>query len=260
MKHRPLTTFLVLAFALPWFVWATVIARQRGWIGWHVPAPLAFWIGLPVATFGTAALTGGWPSVRDLLRRMIRVRVAAWWYAAALLVTPALAGITVLLSLGAHHQIVTTPSTWLTVVGLFGFNAWMWLITEEPAWRGFALPRLLPRLGPLRATLAVGVVWALWHAPLFFVHGSFQSEVSPLAFAVSTLATSVVIGWIFIGAHGSVLVAALFHAATDVTIALSGVMTSGAGPLWVFVALQAVAAVGAGWRMLRTPALLRATA
>lgn len=45
MSRRPLLTFFVLAFALPWAVWATALAEQAGWTSWHLPGALAFWIG-----------------------------------------------------------------------------------------------------------------------------------------------------------------------------------------------------------------------
>ncbi len=63
-----------------------------------------------------------------------------------------------------------------------------------------------------------------------------------LAFFISTVATSVLIGWLFNHARGSVLIAALFHAVMDVGIAFSGVMSGSAVLFWVFVAVQVVAA------------------
>lgn len=247
MSRRPLTVFFALAFVLPWSVWGTALAEQAGWTSWHVPAPLAFWLGLPIASFGAAALTGGRAAVVDLLRRMVRVRVGAGWYALALLTTPVL-------------LLVTAGVVWLVgrpleaafagpgqLVGLLAFNAWMWLLTEETAWRGFALPRMIPRFGAVTASLLLGVIWALWHLPLFALAGSFQAQLPFAAFALSTIASSMLIGWLFDGSGGSVVIAALFHASADVGIGLSGVMTSGAGSLWVFVCLQLVAAGVATW-------------
>ena len=42
---------------------------------------------------------------------------------------------------------------------------------EEPGWRGYALPRLEARFGPIRGSIILGVFWAGWHVPLFFYPG-----------------------------------------------------------------------------------------
>jgi membrane protease YdiL (CAAX protease family) len=38
---------------------------------------------------------------------------------------------------------------------------------EEPGWRGFALPRLQRRYGPLVGTLILSPLWAFWHVPIW---------------------------------------------------------------------------------------------
>jgi membrane protease YdiL (CAAX protease family) len=42
---------------------------------------------------------------------------------------------------------------------------------EEPGWRGYALPRLEERFGPVRASLLMALLWSGWHLPLFLVPG-----------------------------------------------------------------------------------------
>jgi hypothetical protein len=44
--------------------------------------------------------------------------------------------------------------------------------------RGYALPRLQARLGPLRATFVLATLWACWHAPLFVTLDSY-GDLSP---------------------------------------------------------------------------------
>lgn len=256
MTRRPLLLFFLLAFALPWLVWGTTLAEQAGWIGWHIPGSLAFWVALPLATFATAAITAGWPGVRDLLARMLRVRVSVLWWVVALALTPVTAGAVLALAVatGAEPAVgVELPTA--AVAATLLLNAWMFLLSEEPAWRGFALPRLEQRMNPLVASLVLGLLWGLWHIPLFFVADSFQQRVPFTGFLISAVATAVTLGWIFHHARGSVLIAALFHAVTDVTIAWTGVMTSGAGWFWAFVGLQCVVAVLAGARLARMPRL-----
>ena len=243
MRRHPLIPFFIAAFLLPWFVWGTTIAQDAGLIAWHIPESLAFWIGLPVATYGTAALTGGWPAVKDLLLRLVRVRVNWVWYVVAVGLPVAMGAVLVGFGLliGRPAQVgVLVP-----VGGLAGallLNVWMWLITEETAWRGYALPRLQRRFDPLVASLVLGLLWGVWHLPLFFITGSFQSTIPFVGFLISTVATAVIIGWVFNRARGSVLIVALFHGFTDVVIAFTGVMTSGLLLFWITVALQVLVA------------------
>ena len=68
------------------------------------------------------------------------------------------------------------------------------------------------------------MLWGLWHIPLFLIADSFQSSIPFAGFLLSILATSVLTSWIFNNTRGSVLMAALFHATTDVAIAYSGVI------------------------------------
>ena len=76
---------------------------------------------------------------------------------------------------------------------------------EEPAWRGFALPRLLERHGPMVASLLVGVLWALWHLPLLWsAPGEPREQQLPwwlLVFDVA--AKSVVFTWVFCRTDGA---------------------------------------------------------
>jgi len=49
---------------------------------------------------------------------------------------------------------------------------------EEAGWRGYALPWLAAALGPVRASIVLGVLWVGWHLPLFFYPGWSTAPVS----------------------------------------------------------------------------------
>ena len=241
-RSIPLIMFFVLAFLFPWLIWGTTIAESRGLLTFHIPQSLAFWIGLTLATYLTAAATGGRTAVMDLLKRLIRWRVQPIWYLAALMLTGVLSliAIGVHLALGGKHEVGVLLSLPNLIPSLL-FQIFFFLLTEETAWRGFALPRLQARYNALTASLILGVLWGLWHLPLVFIPGSFQASVPFVGFLLSAVATSVYATWIFNHSHGSVLVAAVLHGATDATIAFSNVMTGDLQLFWIFIVVQWIA-------------------
>jgi membrane protease YdiL (CAAX protease family) len=82
-------------------------------------------------------------------------------------------------------------------------------IGEEPGWRGFALPRLQRRHGVLKASLLLGLVWALWHTMMWMLQGLTLTTF--VVAMVIILAGSVVFSWIYNHTRGSLLVAILAH-------------------------------------------------
>jgi uncharacterized protein len=86
---------------------------------------------------------------------------------------------------------------------------------EETGWRGFVLPRLLEHHRALPVSLGLGMLWALWHLPLFWTIGA-ALESRPIALQLLALpALSVLYTWVFQHTQGSLLLAVLLHAASN---------------------------------------------
>ena len=58
---------------------------------------------------------------------------------------------------------------------------------EELGWRGILQPKLEKIMAYLPSVLVVGVIWGLWHLPLWFIHGTVQSGFSFWLYFVSGL-------------------------------------------------------------------------
>jgi uncharacterized protein len=91
---------------------------------------------------------------------------------------------------------------------------------EEGGWRGFALPRLQRLHGPLVGTLILGILWAGWHLPLFWitVWGTPPTIVNMVLYFPSVVFMTVVFTWVFNNTKGSILLAILLHASFDVLV------------------------------------------
>lgn len=238
------TVLVTLAlFAGPWTWWFSRIAQDHDVISWHLPQGLALWTMLPLLV-AALAVTGGRRAVTDLGRRMTRVRVAGWTWAAALL-TPVL--------VAALAAAVTTASGRHVPVGevlglpgallYFGYGTGLFLLTEEAGWRGAVLSRLQRRMQPWRAALVLGVIWAGWHLPLLVTPDAGDQGLPVAPFLLLVVATSVLISGVVNAARGSVVVAALFHASFDASYSYVGVVGSEHTMIWAAATTTALAAI-----------------
>jgi uncharacterized protein len=226
LRSHPLISFFVMAFAISW---AYVIAFL---IVWPLPDTIVTdtpeLLGPVVAGFLMTAVMGGRTGVRQLLRRFVMWRVRAVWYLYALVAIPALYFIGVALVPGALGSFkAPSLSIWLLYPVLF--IVVMVLdgpLLEEPGWRGFALPLLQVRWGPLVGTLILGVMWGAWHAPQYFTktfaaaNGGLSAS-GVIVFVLATVSFSVLITWAFNHTAGSLLIAILIHTAINFTQAFT---------------------------------------
>ncbi len=130
-------------------------------------------------------------------------RVRAAWYAIALFVPGALFVVAALLY-GHGEPLLYGPSNAAFVLAAIVFP-----IGEEVGWRGYALPRLHARLGPVAASVVIGVFWTLWHIPMMAIQG--VSPVLYAAFFPFMIGGSVFFTWVWVHTRGSLLLMVLAH-------------------------------------------------
>jgi membrane protease YdiL (CAAX protease family) len=211
-----------------------------------------------IAAFVVLALTKGWAGVKALLKDMARWRVHIKWYAFAflvpLLVTVAAVYLNTLLGApaptAAHFTNWTSMfSTFLTITLIQG------PLTEEPGWRGFALPRFLGKYTPLVSSLIIGLIWFSWHLPLLLTNDS-GGQRPPLPYFFLLLALSVIFGWLYIETKRSVLLVILMHGAVNTFLSFFAPIQFEVGYTslwWIFVSLWWVVALFAAYRMATNP-------
>ncbi len=142
---------------------------------------------------------------------MVKWRVPVRWWVLAITGPIVLSGLATLLNvalgaptptseeLGAWTNVAPTALAILLIPVIGG--AW-----EEPGWRGYALPRLLAERSPLVASLILGVLWSVWHLPVYFVDDQHWSDLVLVVFA------TIAFTWFFQNALQSVLLAMVVHA------------------------------------------------
>lgn len=220
VKQHPVISMLVLAMI---FGTAPALMVSTGLLspGWIQLGALS----ASLAAIVLVLIEGRQGGLRELLRRGLIWRVGARWWAIALffMVIPTVAALYLYQLLGGPAVDWSGLQPLYTVVPSFIFLTLAAGIGEEFGWRGFLLPRLQTRHNALVAALIVGVAWATWHVPMFFIAGTAQYEQgleagllpAILGYAAFVIAQSVQFTWLFNNTRGSVLLAAVFHGAAN---------------------------------------------
>jgi membrane protease YdiL (CAAX protease family) len=86
---------------------------------------------------------------------------------------------------------------------------------EEIGWRGYALPRLAARFGLAPAGVLIGLVWACWHLPQFFIPEADTYGQSFFVYVLQVTAISVAMTWLSAHTNGSLLLVMLMHSAIN---------------------------------------------
>lgn len=187
-------------------------------------------LGPTLAAFIMTSITEGKAGVLRLLRRYIQWRAGWQWYLFILLGIPALLVLGIMVLPGALASFHGLPPLFLVKYAV-SFVLILILggaLGEEPGWRGFALPRMQPRYGPLWGTLLLGVLWACWHLPHFLTPAqgggpgtSFATFLTNFPiFLCSVILLAIIFTWVFNHTRGSLFIAILLHASIDTSSGL----------------------------------------
>jgi membrane protease YdiL (CAAX protease family) len=224
--HRPLVRFQLVGFLLPGALAAF------GWIDLPLPSIALIAMGQLGPSLAAFILTwrsegkrGAW----QLLKRAFNFEIGWRWLVTAFLLPPALAagamGLNVvcggrLPELTLMTQPLTIPLWFVFILLLQG------PVPEEFGWRGYLLDRLQARSDKLRppnaltSSLIVGILWAVWHLPAWFMQDSYQSFLPFWAFLICTTAFSVLMTWFHNNTGGNLLVALIVYTMINLSILL----------------------------------------
>ena len=197
VRRRELVIFFALSYLIAWSTlpWGSFLALS----------PL-------LSAIIVVSIAEGWRGLAQVGRRLIRWRVNWIWYAAAIilpLITHAVAiGLNV--AAGAPAPSMAQFHPWYAVLMVFGLsmvNPVEGPLGEEPAWRGFAQPRLQSKWSPLASAALLALLITTWHLPLVFMP-QFDLGVPDI---VSTVLVTFWYSWLFNRSGGSALLTLIAH-------------------------------------------------
>ncbi len=226
VRQHPLFFFFLLTYVFSWVLLTPSVLAAWGILQGN------FLITFVLHTFGPAlaavivtnALEGKAGIQR--LRQRIRQKSAGWpWYLFILLGIPALVVLGLIVQQGMLASLQGLSPTLLVSYPLYFVAVWFGggPLGEEVGWRGFALPRMQSRYGPLGGTLLLGVLWAFWHLYEYLMPTQGGGPGTGLTtfltnfsmFFLMVLSIAILFTWLFNHTQGSLFIAITAHASVN---------------------------------------------
>lgn len=234
---KGLAGFYLITFTIVLLTWGIMAVFHLGGVALGANGePPSAWVLLPFLLGGfSPSIAGlvmawrleGWAGVRDTLKRAGRFKLGWFWYLAIFSIPLFIVAVRAVVHLAGGGMWTDSPLVDgpLSVIGLTIQVLLLGPLSEEFGWRGFALDRMMSKFGVLKGSLLLGIVWAFWHFPLFFISGTSQAQYGrPLlefaVYAPSVVALSVLFAWTYLGTYRSLWAPILFHATTNYSLSL----------------------------------------
>jgi membrane protease YdiL (CAAX protease family) len=220
--NRQLWQFFLFTFSFSWLLWLpgllithklvnpteTLISTSNflKWIAGTGPSLAAIFL---------TGINGGKTEVKKLFSRLWNIKLG-YWYFPVLLLLPATLIIAHLLNIILFHASfpssgLLTEFWWIPIIFLIFL---IMQFSEELGWRGYALDRLQKRWNAVFSSVLLGIIWAIWHLPMFLISGfgQYDNQLPYGQFFITLVLISVLITWLQNNTNGSLVPAFIIHA------------------------------------------------
>lgn len=204
--------FLIWTFVITWGCWGTVvIANQFGRLPYGTPLAMVLFLiggnGAPIASYFLLKRWGDIGGLKGYMKRFFNFRAAGMHY--SLILFFLVLHFVIPLAMGASNQTMALYMGLLYIpMNIIGGGL------EEIGWRGILQPELERKMPFLPATVIVAFIWAVWHLPLWFIIGTYQSTIGFGMFVVSVFGLAFSLAAIRLITE-SVFLCILFHASIN---------------------------------------------
>jgi uncharacterized protein len=227
-QRYPLFTFFLLAFSGTWLLFLPVFLG-KGLGLYSIEEPFVslllmagVFLGPLVSSLFVTRITEGKAGLKAFLRRFVHFRFGLGWYLLVILGYPLMYLVAFLPVLGTERYAnlaQNLPGAIAVYLPGLVFSILFPALGEEPGWRGFALPRLQKRFGPIVGTLILGSLVALWHVPIYYIPGFTTLDTMDLGAVLvqssALVSAAFLITWLYNHGRGSIFFAMLIHAASN---------------------------------------------
>lgn len=177
-------------------------------------APLVIsWVSLAILMIWSKHLLKG-SSRKEFLKGLFAEKLNIKLIFISIFIPSLIFAVTVIVISAVNHKSIgeLINQNYASYPLLFILQLLMGPTAEEPGWRGYFFTEVSAKKGILKGSVITGLVWGLWHTPLWLMEG--LSPLNLIIYAFSFIATvigiSIIMGYIF-EQHRNLIYCTIIH-------------------------------------------------
>lgn len=249
--------FFALTYAYSWTIWLPSVLAGLGvtlpfdMTGYSMVVVIVGAFAPLLAALTLVAQENGGQGIREFFGQAFDFRIKPIYLVLALVLPLVIHAIAHYLALAVGFEVAKTlfPSEVAVSPILLAIPYFLLMLVlgggqEEFGWRGYAQEPLQEKFGIIPASLLIGLIWGMWHLPLWFMPGDLHSAYSFLAFVIMTTSISVIYGWLYNSSGRKLIVVIVFHALNNTAAPLipflHGIAGKPESAYWIYAAVNVV--------------------
>ncbi len=181
VARHPVLVFMVIGLAAGFLTAATRPIAEADVLPFDLPLHgfLGGLLGVGLGAFLVTGALAGRDGVVDLARRSVRLRVPIRWYLVALFTVP-VGATRISLAIYGPRAMASPAGGWpralAEVAAVFLLQLVLFQLAEEIGFTGFLQHHWQDRYHPMKLTVYVALLWAVWHLPDHFAEEGWDLE------------------------------------------------------------------------------------
>jgi len=223
IQKKKIVLFTLITFAITWIAWwiLVLIKQDNSDIFKNTSFFLIFFVGgIAPTVIPFLAIRFSDKKFKEFILSIIKFRLNIFYYVFGIFLIFGISYLEIWINTLINGSIWSGPSP--DFISLVRLTLMMVVFggLEEFGWRGLLLPALSKIFKFQIAAFIVGVIWGIWHLPLFFMHGAAQYQSNFIVFAIQVIGLGFVLAWLYRRTK-SIFICVFFHAFSN-AVASSG--------------------------------------
>lgn len=231
--NKDIYAFIIATFVFSWVLWLPFVLEYFNVI--EMPESVVSLTSLAVMIGAFGPMVGaiyvvkrknGWSGVKAFFKEKLNFKSKYRYYFLAIIIPVVL---TIAVNLAVNFfGIDNLPDTLIpadigNLVYFFIVPYFVLMLVvgggqEEFGWRGYLQDALEDEIGFVKSVISVGIVWALWHLPVFAMTADGHQYYSFFAFLIFALGLAMIVGVLYKASGKKMVIAWVFHGASNTII------------------------------------------